>query len=188
MGKRYRAILRSIGHEVTGEDLQEKHGKASESDAIIIATPTDTHAAVLRSCMALGKPILCEKPIVKDIGALRLLMADCRAAGTRLQMVSQYDYLVGENRGAGLSHWNYFKSGNDGLAWDCIQIISLAKDRPFLSTDSHIWSCSINGQDLHIEDMDDAYYWMIADWLKSPRDDIDRIIKSHEAVVKWEAG
>jgi len=133
----------------------------------------------------MGKPILCEKPICKDLSVLRDLMAECRDAKTRIQMVSQYDYLV-DNESWGDSHWDYFKSGNDGLAWDCIQIISHAETRPVLKNTSPVWSCSVNGRKLQIEEMDYAYIWMIRDWLSSPRDDIERIVKSHEAVVRWE--
>lgn len=136
--------------------------------------------------MAMGKPVLCEKPICKDMTTLKVLMADCRRLGTRLQMVSQYDYLVNPDA-VGPTHWDYYRSGNDGLAWDCIQIIAHAKDRARIDNRSPIWSCTINGEPLHIEQMDYAYLWMLKDWLESPRDDIERIIKSHEAVVKWEA-
>ncbi len=143
---------------------------------------------MLRSCLWLGKPILCEKPICKSMGELHLLIAECRVAGTKLQMVSQYDYMVGDRNRRGPSHWNYFKSGNDGLAWDCIQIIGLACALPDLKNDSPFWSCSINGMELHIEDMDKAYNWMIFDWLKNPRDDFDRILATHQKVIDWEAG
>ncbi len=136
--------------------------------------------------MWLKKPILCEKPICKDPDELLALMAECRRAGTRLQMVSQYDHLVGT--GTGPSYWNYFKSGNDGLAWDCIQIIGLAKERPVLDNTSPIWSCMINGLKIYIEQMDKAYILMIREWLLRPRDDIERIITSHLKVVAWEAG
>lgn len=187
MGRRYGAILRSLGHHVLGEDVGQRHGAAAESDAIIIATPTDTHAMVLRSCMKLGKPILCEKPICKDMAELRLLMQECGAAGTRLQMVSQYDHLVTDGS-EGESAWDYFKSGNDGLAWDCIQIIGLAKQRPRLANSSPVWTCVINGVPLDIAAMDYAYIAMISNWLSAPRDDRERIITSHEAVIAWEAG
>lgn len=136
--------------------------------------------------MWLKKPVLCEKPICKDPDELLALMAECRKAGTRLQMVSQYDYLV-DRKSHGPSHWDYYKSGGDGLAWDCIQIIGHAKERPSLKNMSPIWSCMINGKPLQIEQMDFAYIWMIRDWLDKPRDDIDRILESHKAVAKWEA-
>lgn len=184
MGRRYAAILEHLGHEWTGEDLGVSRGAVDDTDAIIIATPTDTHAEVLRPLLGLGKPILCEKPVCKDMNELKQLMAMCVMAGTRLQMVSQYDYLVNPTA-CGKSFYHYFKSGPDGLAWDCLQIIANAKERPGLSNGSPVWSCQINGKRLSLSDMDFAYVSMIRDWLQAPRNDISRILDSHQKVIEW---
>ena len=40
-------------------------------DAVLIGTPTDTHIDLMLQAVALGKPVLCEKPIDLDIGRAR---------------------------------------------------------------------------------------------------------------------
>jgi myo-inositol 2-dehydrogenase / D-chiro-inositol 1-dehydrogenase len=37
--------------------------KNSEVDAVLIASPDDTHAPLSQACIAAGKPVLCEKPL-----------------------------------------------------------------------------------------------------------------------------
>lgn len=45
-----------------------------ESDGVLVATPTDTHPALVRACLAAGRPVLCEKPIAADLTAMRELV------------------------------------------------------------------------------------------------------------------
>lgn len=45
-----------------------------ESDGVLVATPTDTHPALVRACLAAGTPVLCEKPIAADLAAMRALV------------------------------------------------------------------------------------------------------------------
>ena len=187
MGRRYAAILEHLGHEWGGEDLgPQGKGSFGDSDAIIIATPTSTHADLIRKVMWLGKPILCEKPICKDMGELRNLMSDCVKAGARLQVVSQYDYLVRQGD-QGPTQYDYFKTGPDGLPWDCIQIVDHARDTPTLKNKSPVWHCVINGKVLNLADMDGAYVRMIDEWLARPRNDISRILESHAKCAALEA-
>lgn len=184
MGRRYRSILEHLGHQWLGEDLDEKVGTADEADCFIVATPTNTHDQMLTALLGRGKPILCEKPIAKDSQELRRLMANAVLAGARIQMVSQYDYLVSPGA-CGPSRYNYFRSGPDGLAWDCLQIIWHAKGECRLSNDSPVWDCVINGAQLDLSRMDGAYVSMVRDWLAAPRNDISRILDAHEKVQRW---
>ena len=52
-----------------------------ETDGVLIATPTDTHPAMVRSCLAAGRPALCEKPIAADLHQMTALVAEIEAAG-----------------------------------------------------------------------------------------------------------
>lgn len=190
MASRYRAILAHLGHDAAGDDLDGHHGAFSPgtSDGIIIATPTATHAELIRSCLPYGKPILCEKPITKDLPELRELMADVARSGVKLQMVSQYDHLVQRAAaGNGSSYYDYFRTGPDGLPWDALQIVWHARERPALAAVSPVWKCQINGWTLNLSDMDGAYVKEIQGWLSAPRNDISRIIESHEMVAAMEA-
>ena len=54
---------------------------ADESiDAVYVATPNHTHAAIVRACAAAGKAILCEKPLAASIADAEQMIADCAAA------------------------------------------------------------------------------------------------------------
>ena len=187
MGRRYRAILESLGHEWMGEDLDPTQGRGSlvDADAVIVATPTSTHGEVLGKILSCGKPILCEKPILTDIFELRALMSDAVIADARIQMVSQYDYLI-DHKSTGLSSYDYFRTGPDGLPWDCMQIIAAAKSGCTIANTSPVWECQINGKKLDLNLMDRAYIAMVRDWLAAPRNDISRILDAHQKVIAWQ--
>lgn len=194
MGKRYRAILEHLGHSWAGTDpkIGVSWGFTATdhdgADGIIVATPTDTHTGILDSLLHCGKPILCEKPITKDMDELRELMADVVRAGARVQMVSQYDWLGGKYRYPDQpSSYDYFRTGPDGLPWDALQIIWHAAQTPSLAAKSPVWDCVIDGCRLSLSDMDAAYVEEIKRWLESPRNDVSRILDSHEKVAKLEA-
>ena len=53
-------------------------------DAVVIATSTDTHLALIERCAAAGKAILCEKPLDLDAGNARKCVAVAAAAGVFL--------------------------------------------------------------------------------------------------------
>jgi myo-inositol 2-dehydrogenase/D-chiro-inositol 1-dehydrogenase len=40
-------------------------------DAVVIATPTPSHPAVLQQCVEAGVPTLCEKPVASDLATMR---------------------------------------------------------------------------------------------------------------------
>jgi myo-inositol 2-dehydrogenase / D-chiro-inositol 1-dehydrogenase len=47
---------------------------------VLVATPTDTHAATVRRCLAADVPVLCEKPIAKDLAEMTALIDEIDAA------------------------------------------------------------------------------------------------------------
>ncbi len=84
------------------------------------------------------------------------------------------------------TEYNYFRSGKDGLVWDCLQIIALANDEISLRNDSPIWRCKINGTTLDLSDMDYAYHSFIKKWTKNGIDqnlsDLFKFHKKTEAI------
>ncbi len=88
----------------------------------------------------------------------------------------------------GETYYDYFKSGQDGLAYDCCNIIGLSKKRPTLANSSPIWKAKINGQELSLADMDQAYVKMIMDWTRSPLSNWDYAVEMHQKVLRWLAG
>ena len=55
-------------------------------DAVLIATPTDTHAQLIEAAAAAGKHIFCEKPISLDVAATVEATASAERAGVVLQI------------------------------------------------------------------------------------------------------
>lgn len=50
-------------------------------DAVVIASPQDTHRAIAEAAIALGKPVLCEKPLADSLEDSRAMVAAAEAAG-----------------------------------------------------------------------------------------------------------
>ena len=50
-------------------------------DAVVIASPQDTHCEIALAALALGKPVLCEKPLGLDLAKCRTMVAAAEAAG-----------------------------------------------------------------------------------------------------------
>lgn len=183
MGKRYQAILRYLGKDFRAVD-KETRGSLLSSAAIrcssaIIATPTQTHEEVISTLIPSRIPILCEKPVTKNLKALDEILSTVKKNKTPFQMVAQYKMLVQPDR-IGRTRYNYFRHGNDGLVWDCMQIIALARGEVTLQEESPVWSCMINGQALKIQDMDAAYIAFIQNWLNNPNGDLGWIRTAHE--------
>lgn len=55
-------------------------------DAVVIATPTDTHARIIQEAAAAGKHILCEKPIALDLPSIDQALEAVDRAGVKLQV------------------------------------------------------------------------------------------------------
>lgn len=192
MGKRYQAILNHFKQEYLPLDKSKPEAdsiikKASKCERIIIATPTETHVGYLKDLLPLKKPILCEKPITKNLDELIDLHAECQRKGWSYQMVMQYKELTISKEPQRWSYYNYFKHGSDGIVWDCIQIVGLAEGPVWLKEDSPFWECTINGRQLSIADMDMAYVSMVKRWLMNSLDQtMDEIIHVHKKVVEFQ--
>lgn len=190
MGQRYRAILRYLGHSFVGVDVQHDEETvldlASRVDGVIIATPTPTHSYFIHLLSPTIKvPILCEKPICKHPDELKDILTLCEINKTNLTVMMQYKMLLDPAR-KGFSHYDYFRTGNDGLTWDCFQIIALSNGPVRVANTAPVWDCMINGQKLFLSDMDRAYVDFVQKWIEEPGDDLKEIEAFHQKVVKYE--
>jgi len=52
-----------------------------DSDGVLVATPTDTHPAMVRRCLATKTPALCEKPIAANLADMAELVGEIDASG-----------------------------------------------------------------------------------------------------------
>ena len=185
MARRYTAILDHLGVDHCGHDRGEEpnEGNLASATHIIIATPTLCHLADIVRYGRYGKPILCEKPFTTDVDELWKFEREHRTILPLISMVNQYAQLTSVADAPGLSSYDYFKSGGDGLIWDCINIIGLARGEIKLRNASPIWKCQINGRPLSIAGMDYAYVDMIVEWLRYPVSNFEYAKIAHAKVV-----
>jgi hypothetical protein len=180
MGRRYCAILRYLQEDVLEADLGDMWWEW-EFDRIIIATPTDRHETDLRAAVLKGKPILCEKPIVKSAAELETLWEDLMPALVDIRMVCNWKYAINlamvranGNKGkvavAGEMEieYNYYDSGKDGFFWDCIQLIHLAGTFKYDRT-RPAFQCLVNGEAITLEHIHESYVMMVSEWLNGDK-------------------
>ena len=70
------AELRDVEAVVAGEDV----------DAVLICTPTDSHAELIERAARAGKAVFCEKPVSLDAERTRACLAVVQACGTPLMV------------------------------------------------------------------------------------------------------
>jgi myo-inositol 2-dehydrogenase/D-chiro-inositol 1-dehydrogenase len=75
-------LARATGAAVAGS----LDGVLAAADAVVVATPTSTHAELVRRSSAAGLPVFCEKPLALDLDGTDAVLADVAAAGTELQV------------------------------------------------------------------------------------------------------
>lgn len=191
MGNRYGKILDYLGIKWDGVDIDDTYVKqrtlAEQASGILIASPTAAHINHLHRFAHMGKPVLCEKPFSKDLTACAEVLDLYQKTRTPLSMVFQYAELMPEEPTKGPSWYNYYKTGKDGLVWDCIQIIALSKKPPELQARSPIWECTINGHRLSLGDMDEAYVKNVKRWLDGDYMNLRTIYDAHAKTAQFEA-
>ena len=188
MGKRFSAILAWQGVKHVGVDkdtsLTFLNQQLSICDSIILCTPTQTHYELLLKLIPLGKPILCEKPITKDLDELAEILELVTEYKTPFTMMMQYRLLQPTIHDIDAdSYYDYFRTGNDGLIWDTMQIIGLATGRITIKNQSPVWTCSINGAALRLSDMDLAYMDFVRKWLEKDKGievDLQELYRIHK--------
>lgn len=191
MGWRYSTVLNHIDVPWIGLDINGPKVPAEvvkECTHCIVATPTISHTTIIMTLMNSGHThlkFLCEKPISKNLTEVEMLVNECKSRLVDLHMVNQYEFIpkTYKNDKPPTTQYNYFKTGGDGLAWDCINILGLSDKDVELSNDSPKWSGKINGYEISIADMDQAYIDMMMQWLyhpKSCKSCGDYIIEAHK--------
>lgn len=129
IGSRYVAILKSLRIDYDIYDyhtgvLSTMEGETDlakvKFEKAIICTPTETHVKYCRLFEILGKPYLCEKPLTKDLEDAKGLEKFVHG-----YMVCNYKILMDAFSRDAHIHYDYFRTGKDGLLWDCCQLLYL---------------------------------------------------------------
>jgi len=191
IGRRYHKILNQLEHHVIVLDpaTGDEHYQASVDlamsgnyDKAIICTPTDTHCKVFWKHIGWQKPMLIEKPVDKRPEQIRLLKERAYSLGVDVRMVCNYKYAL---KGAKPIEWNYFKTGQDGLYWDLIQLIYINPDI-CIKQDGFIWQVKTNEGAISYKDVEMSYYDMIMDFLYKPERlwDMNDAFRATQAVLR----
>lgn len=207
MGKRYQAILKYLGKQFVCVDSNAEFDNAINENnfsAYIITTPTDTHYSYIHFLATHweqweSKPILCEKPLTTSLTKLHSMYSLCDDSKIPLTMMNQYAMLPDLSNEDGLTSYDFYNTGKDGLIWDCIQVIGLANGDIKLRNNSPVWKCNINGWPVSIADMDRAYVKFVDQWLKRPdfqdrKSVIDahvktrKVLENHESRINSDPG
>lgn len=67
-------------------DYRVMFEKQADIDAVVIATPDHTHAAITLAAIKLGKHVYCQKPLTHDVYEARMVAEAARDAGVVTQM------------------------------------------------------------------------------------------------------
>ncbi len=94
--------------------------KASDIDAVVICTPTDTHADLIERFAKAGKAIFCEKPIDLDVKRVEKCLAVVEKAGATL--------MVGFNRRFDPHFAAVRKAIDDGAIGKVEQVVITSRD------------------------------------------------------------
>lgn len=76
-------LAHEVGVETVYTDALELIGD-HDVDAVVIASPAQTHEAFVAACLEAGKPVLCEKPLASSAEAARRVLDAEAALGRRL--------------------------------------------------------------------------------------------------------
>lgn len=122
---------------------------ASDVDAVVIVTPTDTHAPLLEAAMAAGKAIWSEKPIAQDLGETGRIVELWRASGLPVQVGFQRRFDPGYARAKEL-----IEAGELGRIE---QFRALSRDT-FPPSLEYLLSCGGSFLDMSLHDLDLARF------------------------------
>ncbi|MEV0647521.1 inositol 2-dehydrogenase [Phytomonospora sp. NPDC050363] len=93
---------------------------ADDIDAVIIATPTDTHAGLIERAAAAGKAIFCEKPVDLDVERTRACLRAVQSAKVPL--------MIGFNRRFDGNFAELKRQLDAGAVGDCEMVTILSRD------------------------------------------------------------
>ncbi|BCH23199.1 inositol 2-dehydrogenase [Mesorhizobium sp. L-8-10] len=123
--------------------------KAPDIDAVIICTPTDTHADLIERFARAGKAVFCEKPIDLDLKRVERCLAVVEKAGATL--------MVGFNRRFDPHFAAVRKAIDDGAIGD-VEMVSITSRDPGPPPHDYITRSGGIFRDMTIHDFDMARF------------------------------
>ena len=144
------AIATAYGAEVRTIDAI---AAADDIDAVVICTPTDTHADLIERFARAGKAIFCEKPIDLDVARVRACLKVVEATGARL--------MVGFNRRFD-PHFRALRRAIDDGRIGTVEMVTLVSRDPGAPPLDYIARSGGIFRDMTIHDFDMAR-WLLGE-------------------------
>ena len=122
---------------------------AEAVDALVIATPTPSHAALLRLAAEVGVPAFCEKPVALDAATLDGVIAEVERAGILVQIGFQRRFDAG------------YRAAHDAVASGAVGkvlVLRAATHDPSPPAEEYVAESGGIFRDLHIHDFDALRY------------------------------
>lgn len=174
-GRRYESIIKMLGGEVEGYDLIHfrNNRKVSHGDMAIIATPTHLHATHCKLLLEAGyTKILVEKPFSKHIHNIQNIIGIMGDADIRVICNWKFASFIDLKSGDNHIEYNFYNCGADEQPiFDLCQLVYLQDGFDFdFGYDSPFFTCSINGFNISLRDIERSYYKMLVRWIVKPED------------------
>ncbi len=144
------ALAAAAGAEVRSIDAIEA---AADVDAVVICTPTDTHAGLIERFARDGKAIFCEKPIDLDVGRVKACLAVVAETGAKL--------MVGFNRRFD-PHFRAVRQAIDDGAVGAVEMVTITSRDPGAPPVDYIRRSGGIFRDMTIHDFDMAR-WLLGE-------------------------
>lgn len=137
----------TVAREVGGRAVPSVDRLLAAADAVVITSPTVTHADLIRQAVDAGRPTFCEKPITIDLASTESVIAHVRERGVTVQMGFQRRFDAGYRRAREL-----VACGSLGRLY----VVRMAGHDPQPPHDDYIPGSGGIFRDLHIHDFDIA--------------------------------
>ena len=122
---------------------------ATDIDAVLICTPTDTHSDLIELCARAGKAIFCEKPIDLDLARAKSCLRTVEEAGVPL--------MVGFNRRFD-PHFRGVRSAIDAGQIGAVEMIAITSRDPAPPSHDYVRASGGIFRDMTIHDFDMARF------------------------------
>ena len=144
------ALAREYGCDIRSIEAIEA---AADVDAVVICTPTDTHADLIERFARAGKAVFCEKPIDLDVGRVRACLRVVEETGATL--------MVGFNRRFD-PDFMAVKAAVDGGGIGQVEMVTIASRDPGAPPLDYIRRSGGIFRDMTIHDFDMAR-WLLGE-------------------------
>jgi myo-inositol 2-dehydrogenase/D-chiro-inositol 1-dehydrogenase len=145
-GERVDQLAKELG--AVGADIDSLLGQV---DAVVITSPTNTHAEMIHRTIDAGKPTFCEKPVALDLESTRAVVRKVRETAATVQIGFQRRFDVGYRAAR-----DAVRDGTLGKVYT----VRFASHDPYPPHESYLPGSGGIFRDMHIHDFD-VVPWVI---------------------------